>query len=530
MPKPGSNSKPSSDNDRVMRAIVQALDEMPKFPTESSKSPSASDRARMKPILKAWDKKKGKERPSKYTHRVDWNDFKYTCFLYTYPAMETQEEGPWHWQENTLIDQNLSIAQRTKDLMRVEGQLIALALENLVYGNFESEWGGLPEERKRELALEGLFRGSRCSPREISRVICPELAIDVLIGDGEYNLINLEEEEVYYMRLKRIMAHDPTGNRRVKELYLFVHPYVEHEYRYSDEAPDIVKGFLYHCLLLRNFCIADTLIGILEAYTNLPTPPMIPMKSYNRQHDEERESRKQRARTATRKYNLHKTVDGSQCREQKLNVVIGCSRCHKKAEPGMLKRCGRCQLLWYCSSACQKNDWPDHKKICGKEIFDPQLFAPTPEGPDEFIGCPTAADGYTRTPALWRQIWYLSKPDSQRSFYHFDTTPKHTRSIIVKNPPGAREVFLVARRRAMASGSVPAIHMMFTIIKYGEVDGVTIYDLTVDQIRRQFEMEYRIELTPGAIQTAEPFIPPTVEELKEEREFLQQRLDNAGDP
>jgi hypothetical protein len=80
----------------------------------------------------------------------------------------------------------------------------------------------------------------------------------------------------------------------------------------------------------------------------------------------------------------------------------------------------------------------------------------------------------------------------------------------------------------MASGSVPAIHMMFAIAKYGEVDGVTIYNITVDQIQRQFEMEYRVEITPATIHAAEPFAPPTPQELKEEREYLQQRLDSAG--
>jgi hypothetical protein len=34
------------------------------------------------------------------------------------------------------------------------------------------------------------------------------------------------------------MAHDPTGNRRAKDFYLFVHPYVEHKHRHSDDAPD----------------------------------------------------------------------------------------------------------------------------------------------------------------------------------------------------------------------------------------------------------------------------------------------------
>ncbi|KAF7360667.1 hypothetical protein MVEN_00798400 [Mycena venus] len=273
---------------------------------------------------------------------------------------------------------------------------------------------------------------------------------------------------------------------------------------------------------------------------------MIPMKSHNKLHDEDREARKQRARIEVKKHNLRKTIDSSQCREQKPNIVSGCTTCLTKADSASLKRCGRANLFGIVQgsaiertarisltashySACQKKDWPDHKKFYGKEHFDLQLLAPTPEGPDEFIGCSAPADGYIWTPALWRQIWYLSKPDSQRSFYHFDTTPKHTRSVIIEYPPGARDVFLVARRRAMATGSVPAIHMMYSILEYGQVDGMTIYDITMDQVQRQFEIEYRVEITPASIQAAEPFVPPTPQELEEELRYLQQRLNSVGE-
>ncbi|KAJ7799521.1 hypothetical protein B0H13DRAFT_2390985 [Mycena leptocephala] len=499
-------SSKSSTTDRArMTALIQALDEMSNSNIrDSSKLPSASDKARMKPIVQAYKEIEGKERPSKYTHRAAWNDhferslaLRYTCYSYTLRPIETWEECEWSWSTNTITDLNLGIAQRTKELMRDEGLLVAIAIENLVYGNFESEWKELGLERKRELIMEGLYRGSCCSPRENSRELCPELTIEGLVGDGEYNLINL---------LRRIIAHDPTGNRR---------------------APDLLKAFLFRSILYRNFCIVDTLTGVLEAYNNLPTPPMIPMKFHNSLHDEDRTARKERARVEIKKNNLQNIVDNSQCREQKGHVVSGCSTCHTETSADSLKRCARCQLVWYCSSGCQKKDWPDHKKLCGKQHYDPQLLTPSPEDPAEFIGCPALANGYIRTPALWRQIWYLSKPDSQQAFYHFDTTPKHTRSIIIKHPPGG-VTFLVGRRRAMASGSVPAIHMMFAIAKYGEVAGVTIYNVTVDQIRRQFEMEYRVEITPANIRAAEPFAPPTPQELKEEREYLQQRLDSVG--
>jgi hypothetical protein len=193
------SSKLSTTDRAHMTALIQALDEMSNFGIrDSSKSPSASDKARMKPIVQAYKEIEGKERPSKYTHRAAWNDhferslaLRYTCYSYTLRPIETWEECEWSWSTNTITDLNLGIAQRTKELMRDEGLLVAVAVENLVYGNFESEWKELDLERKRELVLEGLYRGSCCSPRENSREICPELTIEGLVGDGEYNLINL---------------------------------------------------------------------------------------------------------------------------------------------------------------------------------------------------------------------------------------------------------------------------------------------------------------------------------------------------
>lgn len=45
--------------------------------------------------------------------------------------------------------------------------------------------------------------------------------------------------------------------------------------------------------------------------------------------------------------------------------VGNCVVCQK--EPGeskKFKRCGGCYFLSYCSSTCQRNDWPDHKESC----------------------------------------------------------------------------------------------------------------------------------------------------------------------
>jgi hypothetical protein len=70
-----------------------------------------------------------------------------------------------------------------------EGILVGLAIEQLD-GDFEAAWVALDLEKKMELVLDGLVRGA-FKAREESRFDCPEMSRFGLIGDGEYNLINL---------------------------------------------------------------------------------------------------------------------------------------------------------------------------------------------------------------------------------------------------------------------------------------------------------------------------------------------------
>jgi hypothetical protein len=39
-----------------------------------------------------------------------------------------------------------------------------------------------------------------------------------------------------------------------------------------------------------------------------------------------------------------------------------CASCGKRS--GVLKKCGRCQVVSYCGSSCQRADWPSHKRQC----------------------------------------------------------------------------------------------------------------------------------------------------------------------
>ncbi|KIK70365.1 hypothetical protein GYMLUDRAFT_268573 [Collybiopsis luxurians FD-317 M1] len=464
-------------------------------------------------------------RPNKHTHRAAWNEYFERDIARKYGRFQSNPSFEMVPLEDRadIIDAansmgisylNLEIAKRTREIIRAEGITISLAMEKMVYGNFEADWKELEVEKKKEIALEGLYRGACLAPRDNSRIACPEMTIEGLIGSGEFNLINL---------LKRLIAHDPAGSGQIQEIYLFEHPYTKIEYRQTEKAPDVVKAFAYYSILLRNWYIIATLQGALEAFYGMAPTPVIPIQ--NSSHKME-ESGKFRERF--KKSERH--VDQSQCYEEAAIKSYACWTCNARTDDRTtLRKCSQCKLVWYCSSECQKKDWKGHKKFCGQDKFDPKLLSPTPSARGRFIGCPEPAPGFLRSPALSRQIWYLSKPDSINRDYHFNLEFARTRSLAVLNP-WARLIFLVARRRAFASGSIPAVHKMFIILEeqqkaYGdgseEGKPITLY-----QIRKQFEREYGTTITPETLKTAEAaWVPPTMEELYEERLYLWKRME-----
>merc|ERR1712098_229007 len=52
----------------------------------------------------------------------------------------------------------------------------------------------------------------------------------------------------------------------------------------------------------------------------------------------------------------------------KARALVRCTNCGvlEKSEKEFQK-CSRCRFVFYCSKACQRNDWQNHKQIC-KEI------------------------------------------------------------------------------------------------------------------------------------------------------------------
>ncbi|KAJ7184943.1 hypothetical protein C8R46DRAFT_1186200 [Mycena filopes] len=471
-------------------------------------------------VPRAVRRNKGKEddRPNKHTDRAAWNRHfereisrKYAAFSYTSPPFENSTQTKLALAGKTVEELNQDVALSIREMMEAEGVLIAEAVEDINYGTLEADWAALGAKKRGDIVLEGLYRGACYAPRDNSRIHCPEMTVALLAGDGQYGFINM---------LKKLIKHDPTGNGRVKELFIFSHPYVEHELRHTKAASDGIRAFLYHARMLRNYYIVDTLQGVLEAYHNRPARVIKPAKLVDTCHHGGKEGRRAFDK-AFKASGLH--VDNSQCDEEAANAVYACYGCRREKPKDELKECAGCLRVRYCSRECQKSDWQEHKKFCGREDFDPARLMPEPEPPAQFIGCPAPVEGYIRTPALWRQIGYLSKPDSQNQDYHFNIAPDRTRSVFILAQPGVELEFLVARRRAMASGCPAAVNVMLEILTSQWRDGL-VGNLTLQQIRSQLETEYRVKIHDGGVVGAGPYAWPTKMELEEEQEYLRQRL------
>ncbi|KAK7007853.1 MYND-type domain-containing protein [Favolaschia claudopus] len=354
-------------------------------------------------------------------------------------------DSPEHYFSGDLRACNQEIMRLLKKLIHLEGFLVQFAMEGLNDKGFENEWREYSAEKRKEMVLNGLVRAAFQAPREQSRCDCPELTTSNLEGRG---LIDL---------YRAIIAHDDTGDRCLKTLFLFQHPAIDIEYPDDPSASDLEKATRYLRLVLRTFFIVETLLGILEEFNGFPPNDI----SLEQEEEKEREG------------------------------LGECLVCCTNGE-GVMNRCAGCRLALYCSTICQSREWPDHKRICRLRkptCFDPAILMPTPRKPPIFVGCPDPEPGFVRSPALWRQIYCLAREESFEAAYQLEYRPTETVWIHITNLQD-RMSFCIARRRAMASGDPLAVSRMRCSLTHYIQNTDLGNTITAEHIRSQLQREY----------------------------------------
>ncbi|KAH6976322.1 putative MYND domain protein [Ilyonectria sp. MPI-CAGE-AT-0026] len=99
-------------------------------------------------------------------------------------------------------------------------------------------------------------------------------------------------------------------------------------------------------------------------------------------------------------------------------MALACNVCKKTSLQANIKRCAKCSSTPYCSRECQKADWKEHKKICGKTTTPGARLAASgtgtssrstvafspPKGLERGISCP-----FTQ---LDRKTWLHNRPET----------------------------------------------------------------------------------------------------------------------
>ncbi|KAJ6551795.1 hypothetical protein B0H19DRAFT_178981 [Mycena capillaripes] len=297
-------------------------------------------------------KKPEKKRPNKHTDRAAWNaHFEREIAVQLASSLASSKRSvslpsdgyadtARHFEGSDIMDLNQQLALTIKEMIEREGSLIAFALDKMVYANFEADWATLGSNKKKELVLEGLYRGACAAPRDNSRVVCPEMTVNGLAGDGEHNLIRL---------VKRLIEHDPTGSGRVKSLFLYPHPYINDE-RYTEGAPDFTRAMFYQSNLFRTYYIIETLRGVMEAYYKIAAEPITIAKTAGHHCPHKRAPEEQPCCPGPDALNdAGRRVDQSQCKEEAAVAVYACYSCNRVKDRDALKSCGKCRLVRYCS-------------------------------------------------------------------------------------------------------------------------------------------------------------------------------------
>ncbi|KAF8957199.1 hypothetical protein BDZ97DRAFT_1847730 [Flammula alnicola] len=440
-------------------------------------------------------------RPDKNKDRAGWNASWEQELKITYEAMERFAAAPSATNTKGSNTQKLAASMSpylalheervTRDICKLQEDLVRRWLECMSSDNFERKWKELTQKRREELVLEGLYQASTTGPdMERHRRWCPDMTLENLAGNGGQGYIDM---------LMKLIPDDVGA--KITEPTMIPHTGLERYYMKAEGStpPEIRKYRAYFMDL--------TLWRILLAFYGQSEEAIIYKPLRQSSTSETREvmekvlgdDSERKLRHMKREYKDDKIKFGA------VNSCWSCGKDPSKLEPGQaLKVCAKCNAIgrkiWYCSRECQTHDWKHgsprpHKAICGKEVNDLSMEA-EPHTKERSKGIPLPDPGFERSPALLHQISLLErKPNVDYVLINPPPLP----DVGIALPASAivrqvRQMFLIMRHRAFKSGDKRAARFLYQILNksYGENASGISQQYPVSRLKEQFEREYGV--------------------------------------
>ncbi|KAJ6613193.1 hypothetical protein B0H10DRAFT_2049855 [Mycena sp. CBHHK59/15] len=412
------------------------------------------------------------KRPDPKTDPTGWNTSWERDLVQTYGADGCRIPSlrkPTNFNPNEGT--KLSIVTMTKEICRLQTDLISLAAEKIATDEFDAKWRSLTRNQREAVVLDALVRTTHVGPdMERLRKYCPEMTLSFLAGGCGEGLLGLINKLI------------PQSLEVTEPIYI-AHKGV------------IQMGRIYY-LSLSMWYILLTFYGVKEEIVKGKGP-----------------------RVADNSEPLTENIRGfkkmqKEYKAERAEAVNGCWGCGKPEPPNVkFLACSRCRSIgrWirYCSPECQRRDWNTgvshpHKIICGKELTESVIRSvPGSEtGPGNMDIIPTPASSFQRRPALLQQAMHLQRPP----FSDYMLVYEDSQTPIFLSEESDRLFFLVMRWRALKTGDRKAVCQMFRRL-VSEINGD---DASNERLKKQLENEFGCNIDSSDIDVT----PPSKQELE----------------
>ncbi|GJE88215.1 zinc finger MYND domain-containing protein [Phanerochaete sordida] len=408
-------------------------------------------------------------RPDMHTSRVEWEHSWQRDFDRNFPHGATPPKHARPIPPSLFAamgsDQHIFAAEYEEFLIcKLQHDIAKEAARRFAEDGFENAWRALPDDRRREVILEGIYRTMRIPDMEERRKWCPDSSLQTLAARGG---------EGYLRVLKCLLPStlDAPLTKPIEEE--MTHAGCKTAYRAAKNSRTYALSTVVWNILLTFYGMEETQEPIRPARATTASTGAVA---------------KSEERALMRSHNAQRKDMPNVCARR----AVAETRLPAGAK---LQACSRCRALgrrvFYCSKECQTQDWTagtprPHRRVCGTPLREDAPAPAAPADPADDSGIPGPEPGFVRPPALLHQIALLKQ--ARGVDYFVRPYPEPDQGICLDAT--ASLLFTTARARAFKNGDARAVQTMYSVLTgFADAPGVPRA-----RVRRQLQGEYGVRV------------------------------------